>query len=78
MHNRTGVMSLNDIMEKLNGRRGRGRPKKEESRGGALTIRLSDEEESMLKHLEIESDDNKSDIMRKALRMYYGFKAKRW
>ena len=59
-------------------KRGRGRPKKELVRSNTLTIRLSEEEDSMLRHLEVESDDSKSDIIRKALRMYYGFQAKRW
>ena len=60
-------MSENDAVK-----RGRGRPPmKGDARKNTHTVRFDAEEEAMLNHLEIESDDNKSDIMRKALRTYY-------
>lgn len=63
-----------DVEEK----RGRGRPKKMESRKNTHTVRFDSEEESMLNHLGVESDDNISDIMRKALRTYYRIESKKW
>lgn len=59
-------------------RRGRGRPKKSESRRNTHTVRFDDAEEAMLDHLEVESDDSISDIMRKALRTYYRIESKKW
>lgn len=56
----------------------RGRPKKDGSRGNTHTIRFNDEEEAMLDHLGIESDDSKSDILRKALRTYYKIQSRKW
>lgn len=58
--------------------RGRGRPRKEESRRNSHTVRFDEDEEAMLKHLTIESDDNKSDILRKALRTYYKMESRKW
>lgn len=60
------------------GKRGRGRPKKDGSRRISHTVRLDTEEETMLSHLEVESDDCKSDIIRKALRTYYNIQSKKW
>lgn len=54
-------------------RRGRGRPKKEESRKYFCGIRLDEEEAEMLKHLTIELDVGSSDIFRNALKMYYNY-----
>ena len=59
-------------------KRGRGRPKIDSSRRNAHTIRFNDEEEAMLAHLGVESDDNKSDILRKALRTYYKIQSRTW
>jgi hypothetical protein len=59
-------------------KRGRGRPKMDGSRRNAHTVRFDDEEEAMLGHLEIESDKNKSDILRKALRTYYKIESRKW
>ena len=59
-------------------KRGRGRPRIDTSRRKTHTIRFSDEEEAMLTHLGVESDDNKSDILRKALRTYYKIQARKW
>ena len=60
-------------------RRGRGRPKKAgETRKISHSFRFDDEEEAMLSHLEVESDDSKSEIIRKALRTYYRIQAKKW
>lgn len=59
-------------------KRGRGRPKKEISRRNTHTVRFDDAEEAMLDHLEVESDDSISEIMRKALRTYYKIQSKKW
>lgn len=52
-------------------KRGRGRPKKDETFKHIHGIRLDSEEEAMLDYLEMETNENKSDIIRKALRGYY-------
>ena len=59
-------------------KRGRGRPRKEESYTEMISLRLEDKDMDMLKHLEIESDDTRSDILRKALRTYYHIRSKKW
>lgn len=59
-------------------RRGRGRPREDGALRNAHTLRLNDDDEAMLAHLEVESDDNKSDILRKALRMYYKIQSAKW
>ena len=56
----------------------RGRPKKSESYRNIHSVRFDDDEEAMLRHLEVESDDNKSDIIRKALRKYYKMESAKW
>ena len=59
--------------------RGRGRPKKVgEVRKNTHTVRFDNDEEAMLNHLGVESDDNISDILRKALRTYYKIESKKW
>ena len=58
--------------------RGRGRPRKEDSRRNTHTVRFDEDEEAMLSHLTVETDDNKSDILRKALRTYYKIEANKW
>ena len=59
-------------------KRGRGRPLVDGARRNAHSVRFDEEEEAMLKHLEIESDDSKSDIIRKALRSYYKIESRKW
>lgn len=57
--------------DKNNVKRGRGRPKVDGSRRKVTSIRFDDEERGMLEHLEIETGMNATDIIRKALRLYY-------
>ena len=64
--------------EELHSKRGRGRPRLDGSRRNAHTIRFNDDDEAMLGHLEIESDMNKSDILREALRTYYKIQSRKW
>ena len=52
-------------------KRGRGRPRKEGSRRKVTSIRFDDDEKSMIEHLEIETGMNATEIIRKALRLYY-------
>ena len=59
--------------------RGRGRPKKAgETRKISHSFRFNEEDDAMLNHLMVESDDSKSEIIRKALRTYYRIQAKKW
>lgn len=55
-------------------KRGRGRPPIEKTRKNTHTVRFDDEEEAMIRHIEIETGVNISDIMRKAVRLFYNFK----
>ena len=55
-------------------KRGRGRPPIEKARKNTHTVRFDDEEEAMIRHIEIETGVNISDIMRKAVRLFYNFK----
>ena len=66
-------------MIKLDGKvvRGRGRPPIEKARKNAHTVRFDEEEEMMIKHIEIETGVNMSEIIRKAVRMFYNFKVGR-
>lgn len=64
--------------EETSVKRGRGRPRKEESCTEMISIRLEDKDAALLRHLEIESEDTRSDIMRKALRTYYHIRSKKW
>ena len=59
-------------------RRGRGRPKKEESINGRLEIRIGPSEKAALEHMVIESDKTKSDIIRRALMTYYNMNYGKW
>lgn len=59
-------------------KRGRGRPRKEEIHTEMVSLRLEDKDMDLLRHLEIESDDTRSDILRKALRTYYHIRSKKW
>lgn len=55
-------------------KRGRGRPPLNNTRKSTHTIRFDEEEEAMIRHIEVEMDINISDIIRKAVRMFYNFK----
>ena len=55
-------------------KRGRGRPPIDGARKNTHTVRFDEEEESMIRHMEIEMDENISDIIRKSVRMFYNFK----
>lgn len=54
-------------------KRGRGRPPIEKAHKNTHTVRFDDEEEAMIRHIEIETGVNISDIMRKAVRLFYNF-----
>ena len=58
--------------------RGRGRPKKRDDNSARFELRLSRDEVEMLKHMEIESDKSRSEIVRKALALYYKANYGRW
>lgn len=58
-------------------KRGRGRPKKNESRRKVTGVRFDEEEQAMLEHLEIETGMNMTEIVRKALRTYYPIQVKK-
>lgn len=55
-------------------KRRRGRPPLNNTRKSMHTVRFDDEEEAMIQHIEMEIDINISDIIRKAVRMFYNFK----
>ena len=55
-------------------RRGRGRPPLNNARKSTHTVRFDEEEEAMIQYIEMEMDINISDIIRKAVRMFYNFK----
>ena len=59
-------------------KRGRGRPKKEEPCNNVHTLRLDDDDESKLMHIIVEDGGSKSEIMRKALRLYYTVRSNNW
>ena len=58
-------------------KRGRGRPPIEKARKSTHTVRFDEEEEMMIRHIEIETGVNISEIIRKAVRMFYNFKVGR-
>lgn len=58
-------------------KRGRGRPLRDNARRKVRGVRFDEEEEVMLEHLEIEFGMSMSEIIRKAVRMYYNMMAKR-
>ena len=58
-------------------KRGRGRPRKGESRRKVTGVRFDDEEQAMIEHLEIETGMNMTEIVRKALRTYYPIQVKK-
>lgn len=55
-------------------KRKRGRPPINCTRKSTHTVRFDDEEEAMIRHIEMEMDINISDIIRKSVRMFYNFK----
>lgn len=55
-------------------KRGRGRPPLDKARKNTHTVRFDEEEETMIRHIEIETGINISDIIRKAVRIFYNFK----
>lgn len=59
-------------------RRGRGRPRKRDDNSMRFEMRLSKDELEMLEHMENESDKSKSDLMRRALLLYYNANYGRW
>ena len=68
----TGVIKLDGKVV-----RGRGRPPIEKARKNAHTVRFDEEEEMMIRHIEIETGVNISEIIRKAVRVFYNFKVGR-
>lgn len=56
----------------------RGRPKKEGSNDGRLEIRIGPEEKAALEHMLIESDKTKSELVRRALMLYYNINYNKW
>lgn len=52
----------------------RGRPKKEETKSKEYKMRIGLEEEEMLEFLMYKEGAPKSEVIRKALKMYYNFK----
>lgn len=59
-------------------KRGRGRPKEENAYRNVHTLRLDDDDESKLMHIIVEDGGSRSDIMRKALRLYYTVRSNKW
>lgn len=61
---------MNDNFEE---KRGRGRPKKDDSFNEVTIFRNREIEREMLEHLMYETDRSKSDIIRSAIRFYYNY-----
>lgn len=60
-------------------KRGRGRPPKRGERNDSrLEVRIGPEERAAIEHMLIESDKSKSELVRKALMMYYRTNRGRW
>lgn len=59
-------------------KRGRGRPKKGDGVGDRLDIRIGSGEKTALEHMLVESDRTKSEIVRKAIMLYYHTNRGRW
>lgn len=49
----------------------RGRPRKPDSKNRRCSLRLTDDELAYLDYISSKTDSKKSDILRKALKMYY-------
>ena len=59
--------------------RGRGRPAKiGAGNTERLDVRIGEEERNALDHMTIESDKNKSELVRKAIMLYYRMNFGRW
>lgn len=58
--------------------RGRGRPKKKDGYEERLEVRIGPEEEAAIEHMLIESDRSKSEIVRRAILLYYRMNPGRW
>ena len=67
------VIDRENVREGVEESRGRGRPRKDNSRNRYCGVRLTEDEADMLQHLEIEFDLTPSETVRKALRMYYNY-----
>ena len=59
-------------------KRGRGRPKIKSGCDGRLEVRIGHEERAAIDHMIIESDKSKSDLVRKAIMLYYRTHKGRW
>ena len=60
-------------------KRRRGRPVKNgDGNRVRLDVRISNDEEDALKHMLIESDKSKSELVRKAIMLYYRVNKGRW
>lgn len=59
-------------------RRGRGRPRKGEANNFRLEARIGAEEQAAIEHMLIESDKSKSDLVRRAIMLYYHMNYGRW
>jgi hypothetical protein len=60
-------------------KRGRGRPvKKGDGNNVRLDVRIGRDEQEALEHMLIESDRNKSEIIRRAIMLYYRSNRGRW
>lgn len=59
-------------------KRGRGRPKKEETCSIQLKGWISQNEQDMFNHILIESDKSKSEILRRMIRTYYHTYRGKW
>jgi hypothetical protein len=58
--------------------RKRGRPRKGVGNDSRLEVRIGPEERAAIEHMLIESDKSKSELVRKALMMYYRTNRGRW
>ena len=60
-------------------KRGRGRPPKQSDGNNVrLDVRIGRDEQAALEHMLIESDRNKSEIVRRAIMLYYRSNRDRW
>ena len=59
-------------------KRGRGRPRTGDGHDSRLEIRIGPTERGALDHMLIESDKSKSDLVRKAIMMYYRINKRKW
>ena len=59
-------------------KRRRGRPKKGDGNDARLELRIGTEERTALDHMLVESERSKSEIVRKAIMLYYRTNRGRW